>query len=286
MAVVFYHADRMVPRGYLAVDLFFALSGFVLYHAYAHRMQPGRFLIERTVRLGPLMVAGAAVGLAINGGSLLTLLMIPTGDALLYPANVPLWTLLFEFIAGAVFAVFFRRGRLAWALAIALGAAGTIAGILAMGSADLGFHWGSFTYGMARTAFAFAIGIGIYKLVERYPVDLGGAWFMLPLLLPFAVMMPAGWPVVIDFVAVFLVMPLCVWFGAICRLPHARVAAWLGVPSYALYAVHHPLVKADFSAWITIPAAIALAVVLAYLYDPPIRRALGNWLLRCESAPA
>jgi hypothetical protein len=47
-------------ESYLAVDFFFALSGFVLAHAYGHRlatgMSPGRFMAIRLIRLYPLYV--------------------------------------------------------------------------------------------------------------------------------------------------------------------------------------------------------------------------------------
>ena len=58
MAVVTYHVDldfgepRWFPSAYLAVDLFFVLSGFVLAHAYEHRFASGmttwQFMLLRT----------------------------------------------------------------------------------------------------------------------------------------------------------------------------------------------------------------------------------------------
>ncbi|WP_271079242.1 acyltransferase family protein [Aurantiacibacter sp. MUD61] len=275
LAVVFYHAGRMVPRGYLAVDLFFALSGFVLFHAYAHRMQAGPFLIERLIRLGPMMVIGAAIGLAINGGSAGTLLMIPTGRTFLYPANIPLWSLLFEFIAGAAFALLLGFGKRAWVAALLIGLVGVVAGIEVRGSADLGFRWDTFGYGLARTAFSFCIGIAIYRIVTRSRLRLGWPCGMLALLLPFTVMMmPQDGNVLVDYAALMVVMPLALWLGAVSRFPRAKVAAWLGIPSYALYAVHHPLVKMELSAWLTIPAAVLLAIVLGFLVEPRCRAAL------------
>ena len=275
LAVVFYHADRMVPRGYLAVDLFFALSGFVLYHAYAHRMRPGTFLLDRVIRLGPMMVIGAGVGLAINGGSTAILLMVPTGDYYLYPSNIPLWSLLFEFIAGAAFAFLFAFGRAAWLAMLLAGLAGVLMGIASFGSADLGYNWESFGHGFARTAFSFCVGIAIYRIVTRFELRLGWGWAIVALLLPFAVMMwPEDGSAAVDYAALFVILPLALWLGAVSRFPVARVATWIGIPSYALYAVHHPLVKMDVSAWLTIPAAVLLAVVLGFVVEPQCRAAL------------
>lgn len=277
LAVVFYHADRSVPRGYLAVDLFFVLSGFVLFHAYAHRMDVRSFLVERLIRLGPLMVAGAATGLAINGGSPLALLMVPTGEDVLYPGNIPLWSLLFEFIAGLAFALFFRFGRTALFLCGFAGLFGVVTGILAFGSADLGFYWASFVYGLARTAFAFCAGIGIYKLVSFASVNLGPAGFILPLTLPFMVMLAPGRSADLDLFAVLLIMPFCVYLGGLCKFPSARLAGWLAVPSYALYAIHHPIVKQDYPTVATVSLSVLAAMLLAYCYDAPVRRKLTQW---------
>jgi peptidoglycan/LPS O-acetylase OafA/YrhL len=52
--------------GYLAVDLFFMLSGFVLSHAYAARFERGTSALEfmkiRLIRLYPLYFVGLAFG--------------------------------------------------------------------------------------------------------------------------------------------------------------------------------------------------------------------------------
>ncbi len=62
------HGDaRWLPNGYLAVDLFFCLSGLVLSLSYAQKIRGGLtfkpFLIERLIRLHPLYIAGLLLGL-------------------------------------------------------------------------------------------------------------------------------------------------------------------------------------------------------------------------------
>src|ERR1700760_1539755 len=59
-----------VPSGYLAVDLFFMLSGFVLAFAYGDRLKADYpvvrgFLVQRFIRLWPLYLAGLAVGVSV-----------------------------------------------------------------------------------------------------------------------------------------------------------------------------------------------------------------------------
>src|ERR1043165_8281852 len=61
------HADQLINHGYLAVDFFFALSGFVVGYAYDDRwtkMRTGGFLALRLIRLHPLVILGALLGLA------------------------------------------------------------------------------------------------------------------------------------------------------------------------------------------------------------------------------
>ena len=68
--ISFFH-NLGVHGGYLAVDLFFVLSGFVIANAYEARLASGlsakRFLALRYVRLWPVYAAGAdATGQAVT----------------------------------------------------------------------------------------------------------------------------------------------------------------------------------------------------------------------------
>src|SRR5258708_15022901 len=55
---------------FLAVDLFFLLSGFVLSFSYDQRfaagMPPATFLVKRIIRLYPLYLLGMALGIALG----------------------------------------------------------------------------------------------------------------------------------------------------------------------------------------------------------------------------
>ena len=73
MAVVTYHVDldfgepRWFPSAYLAVDLFFVLSGFVLAHAYEHRFASGmttwQFMLLRLIEFYPFYLLALFVPL-------------------------------------------------------------------------------------------------------------------------------------------------------------------------------------------------------------------------------
>ncbi|MDQ0967927.1 peptidoglycan/LPS O-acetylase OafA/YrhL [Flavobacterium sp. W4I14] len=59
------HLDILVNHGYLAVDFFFLLSGFVMGYAYDDRwnkMSVGSFFKRRIVRLQPMVILGMTLG--------------------------------------------------------------------------------------------------------------------------------------------------------------------------------------------------------------------------------
>lgn len=59
--------DQNFFHGFLAVDFFFILSGFVMGCAYDgrwNRMSVGQFFCRRLIRLHPMVVAGTVIGLA------------------------------------------------------------------------------------------------------------------------------------------------------------------------------------------------------------------------------
>ena len=62
----FYSPEYCFPGGYLAVDLFFLLSGFVIGHAYDEKIQGGMtsaiFIERRLIRFLPLLWLGIAIG--------------------------------------------------------------------------------------------------------------------------------------------------------------------------------------------------------------------------------
>ena len=62
------HLDQGVNHGYLAVDFFFLLSGFVLGYAYDGRwgkMSTWSFIRRRLIRLHPMVIFGAIFGGAL-----------------------------------------------------------------------------------------------------------------------------------------------------------------------------------------------------------------------------
>ena len=279
IAVVLYHGDRLVPAGYFAVDLFFILSGFVLAHAYRGRLRSREeivsFLVKRAIRLYPVMFLGALVGLAINGGSLKTLLLIPDTSGILYPANLPLWSLLFEAIASVAFGLFHRFGKPMPAAFFLVGLAMFAFGVLKAGTADLGFFSGAFGVGLGRTAFGFSAGIVIYYLCRgRHPISpYLAVWCCLTIV---AVTLSQPGSPLVELLVVTVVLPLAIFVLAHLQPASNGLAVWLGNLSYPLYAIHHPVIKlVEDSVVAVVATCIALVIVSAAIYrwyDVPVRQ--------------
>ena len=132
-------AHQIINHGYLAVDFFFVLSGFVIGYAYDDRwgsMTTWGFFKRRLVRLHPMLIMGTVVGACLyffgqceqfgldgypDGWKFLlafvvALFMIPVGNGLdvrgwgeMNPLNGPQWSLTYEYIGNILYAFIFRR---------------------------------------------------------------------------------------------------------------------------------------------------------------------------------
>ena len=130
---------QSINHGYLAVDFFFLLSGFVVAYAYDDRwdrMTQWEFYKRRLVRLQPMVVMGSIIGAAlfyfqtgtefplvaatpvwkmlvvmVVGFTLLPLLpsMDIRGWQEMHPLDGPAWSLFFEYIANILYAIGLRK---------------------------------------------------------------------------------------------------------------------------------------------------------------------------------
>ena len=131
-------ADQIINHGYLAVDFFFVLSGFVIGYAYDDRwdkMTTWGFFKRRLTRLHPMVIVGTLIGAALFffAGTafpktlevewwkivlclVMGLLMIPCGPGLdirgwgeTNSFNGPNWSLTLEYIGNILYALVLRR---------------------------------------------------------------------------------------------------------------------------------------------------------------------------------
>lgn len=278
IGVVVFHmkaffAPFSAPGGYLAVDLFFMMSGVVLSHAYEGRFAVGMgtlgFMRARLIRLYPLYLMGTVLGIAVTLASLLgrnienwdplsllhaallALFFLPNLSARpvnqLFPLNIACWSLFFEILVNLLFAFLWPllRSRRLIVIAVLTGVAVGLA-IVHKGSIDQGSIAASFAVGLARTVFGFSVGVLIARHIQH--VYRGQSNLRVLAIVAVVAIAITGWPVgelriIWDAVCVLVVFPLVVYWGTLIDpgLPLRRIATFLGVTSYAVYVLHSPL---------------------------------------------
>lgn len=278
VGVVVFHmsgafAPVAAPSGYLAVDLFFMMSGVVLSHAYEVRFRAGMgtfdFMRARLIRLYPLYFLGTLLGITVTVASLLgrnsqhwdsfgvvkaaalALLFLPNLSAspvnTLFPLNIPCWSLFLELLVNILFVVawpLLTSRRLIVVLAL-MGAAISLA-ILHEGNIDLGTSAATLWIGLARAIFGFSVGVLVARRVPSVPGEQSNLK-MLALVGAVGVAICCG-PVgrfrtAWDAFCVLAVFPLVVYLST--RVDPGpklrRIATFLGVTLYAIYVLHSPL---------------------------------------------
>ncbi len=128
---------QVCGHGYLCVEFFLLLMGFMLAHAYDRRwregMSIGAFFKRRLLRLHPLVVSGVVIGVIVffaqgtgcplwdkamqsfgpwelAGAIAAGLFLLPyPGTGFLVPFNPCAWTLCYEYVANILYALFVRR---------------------------------------------------------------------------------------------------------------------------------------------------------------------------------
>lgn len=332
IAVLIFHArvftgPLQMPSGYLAVDLFFVLSGFVIADAYRARFAAGmsweQFMRLRIVRLYPLYLAGTLIGMASTAAHLMithrtgvwpgygfraasALAMVPNITTIaragaLFPFNGPAWSLFFELAANAAYAAMFTRLNRAVLFGFVLLAAGALIWIaVSFGTLSLGNDWDKFVGGLARVAFSFFVGV----LVHHYRGDRASA--RAATVLPFALLLVfaarPGHRVLFDLACVLLLFPAFVLVAARVEPGPAvtRLFARMGRYSYAIYAIHAPIISAVITLLIlsgkrasallplfalaTFAAILVLAAVLSDYVDPWARARISRILAKNTSA--
>ncbi|WP_082979472.1 acyltransferase [Labrys sp. WJW] len=302
-------------NSYLAVDLFFCLSGYVLSYAYmgqARTMDSFEFLRVRLLRLLPLTVLALAISasyLVARGAfehapvpyaELLNALMLSTfslpnfsapaeiGGPSFFPLNAPQYTILLELTANLVWWRLRHTNLEKAAAALAL-ACLCILMVTGLG----GDTPNTFLSGFPRVGASFFIGVVLYQMRDRLPAWRG--WTVTFWLLAGAMAVlffwPAELPRVVQLTWVALLSPALVAVGARvqCSGGLAAFCSAAGTVSYPLYCLHFPifcwingLYRSFFGAqnfYVEAPIVAVVAIIASllahYCYDVPIRRYLS-----------
>ena len=276
IAVMFYHYQEftgyshLFKAAYLAVDLFFMMSGFVIAHAYGGKlfqsMSAYEYVLARMIRLYPVYFFATLFGagyylskvilatndapavadiLAILGHNLFFLpfseeIADPTG---IFPFTPAAWSLSVEVVLSILFVIalwhFKNRNLL-----ITFFGAGLICLMFAdrFGTLDFGFSLEGFFPAMFRAVAEFSLGIWLYRRFGGFRVKsnippaivLAGITLALVLLkpsVPVSVII-----VVVAFPLLFLVQPITEPSGMT-----ARMFSEFGRISYPVYLLHTPV---------------------------------------------
>ncbi|SHF75896.1 Peptidoglycan/LPS O-acetylase OafA/YrhL, contains acyltransferase and SGNH-hydrolase domains [Flavobacterium fluvii] len=246
--------DQIINHGYLAVDFFFLLSGFVISYAYDDRwskMSVADFFKIRLARLQPMVVMGMIIGALCFyfqdsalwpmihevpiWKTLLVMLigftLIPLSPSMdirgwqeMHPLNGPGWSLFFEYIGNILYALFVRKFSNT-ALAILVFLSGCLLIHLAVfgPKGDVIGGW-TLNYehlhiGFSRLLFPFFGGLLLHRIVKLTTIKNGFFWTSLLTIVVLAMPRIGGkehlWMNgLYDSLCIIIVFPLIVFLGA------------------------------------------------------------------------
>ena len=308
-----------ISRGELAVDLFFCLSGFVLYLNY-HKLplepRPAlRFYVKRVARIYPLhllfLLAYCGLGASVllfssvrtldsryGAGSFLANLLLVHDWGILSTLswNIPSWSISAEFAAYLMFPFLLKLldcrraspSRLALNVATPLV---VLAVVFSAAGAELGDE--ILKLGVLRCLAQFSVGMTLGAIyLRRLPARRGIPWIFLGLACamittviafraPSALLVPTAWGLVVFGLA---------WsHGPVSKILSAKALVVAGEASYATYMCHYLIydlfkftaVRRDMTASLAAIGAAFLAIALlsAALYRY-IERPSQSWLLK------
>lgn len=317
LGVLLYHVAGWSGRpgwfahGYLAVDFFFCLSGFVLAHAFQRRdIGWPAYLWIRAVRIWPLLVLATLVGAVLTSNHsppfwpnlVRGLLLIPRlghppdyAFTSLFPFNPPAWSLCLEVIVSALWFPLRRVPDLFVATLVFGCGAFMIWGVWGMNGIETGWDQATFWLGVARATFSFCLGWLSWRyraLAPRPRLWLPAAILLAALATP---LIPGGyWNGAYDLACVTVLFPMLVLMGAHDPKGVAgAVCRTTGEVSYPLYALHWATWavmlrlysdgwRTELPLWFPVLAMVmapAIAWAAFRFYDAPVRR----WLRRTSA---
>lgn len=271
MEMVYPPGENFIAHGFLAVDFFFCLSGFVIAYAYDDRLQKmgiAAFFTSRLIRLHPLVILGSVLGLLAFlydpfGGSpelysagkvafifICSILLIPfpvitERSFNLFGLNAPSWSLFWEYVANILYAFVLSRLNRRYLLILALVSVFVLcyASYRAGGSLLGGWAGENFWDGGARIFYSFLAGMLIYRFNWIIKTKLGFAG--MSVLLSLAFVMPyTTWNWLTEPLVVLVYFPILIALGAGAKISQGlkKICVFFGKISYPLYMTHYAVI--------------------------------------------
>ena len=269
--------DIQFFRSYLAVDIFFILSGFVIIHAYEKKLTQQnisnkQFVKLRLIRLYPIFLFSLLVSLAaflmesLSNHSLATLswldvfitfvpvlFFLPSnysGQGYLFSVNVPYWSLLDELIVNFIY-VLMRPKLSNLVLAIIIFSSALVIGAISIlnESINVGFvaTVPNMLGGLVRALFGFFVGVALYRnqlFFARWIPQVSPWWAFLVVALILGSPSLGAADKFLDVFLITIAFPLIIFIAAQGQASrHEKILLPLGAISYPLYVLHEPVGK-------------------------------------------
>lgn len=311
-------ANHPMHHGYLAVDFFFLLSGFVVGYAYDDRwnsMSVWQFFKIRLVRLHPFVIVGVLIGgisfwldpfkmgrpastfFDLVIAVLLGFLLMPSRDIRgwgeTHQLNGPCWSLLQEYIANIFYALFIRKfNKLALTILVILSAIALTLTANWRGDVGTGWSYETFWIAFVRMMFPFFAGLLLFRTGKL--IKMRFAFPICSLILAILFFLPTfRYNGFYEAASIIIAFPLIVAIGAGGAVSGAwaKICKFAGDISYPIYITHYPFIYI-YTMWIVtkkpspsqiVPVAIGLFfffILLAYALLKLYDEPLRKWLKR------
>ncbi len=284
----------LVNHAYLAVDLFFVISGFVISYAFDERITGGlsfsSFMKLRVFRLYPMIAVGLGLGVfTLIGVHLaypsipawrflvaagMNAILLPTttltaGKSYLFPINSVFWSLSFEMVMYALyFATIRRMNGIVLVVFVALMAAAVGVACYFNNGLNVGFDTKNYLWGFARVTFSFFAGVLIKRRLMNIKTVHNLCYLAAPLLI-LILINPVAASGVYDFITVVLALPFIAFLATLAgeHIKLNQISKTLGEISYPLYAIHLPLVLifTHLTAKIHLPPSADFGLTLTFI---------------------
>ncbi|MCW3806798.1 acyltransferase family protein [Plebeiibacterium marinum] len=248
------HSKQIINHGYLAVDFFFVLSGFVIGYAYDDRWQKmtlGGFFKRRLIRLHPMIIVGMIIGAVtfyFQDSSFFPVIsetpvwkmllvmvigftLIPVGHSMdirgwteMHPLNGPAWSLFFEYVGNIFYALFIRKlSNKVLAIFVFIAGAALIHLAVTSPHGDVIGGWSidatQLRIGFTRLLYPFLAGLLLSRVVKPGQYKNAFFWSSLILVVIFSIPRVGNSEQVwlnglYDSLSIILVFPLVVYIGA------------------------------------------------------------------------